>query len=102
MGRSVWFVVVNFNGLEDTRKCLRSLRDVCGPLCAAVLVDNASEVNPVDALRREFPWCDVVRNPVNGGWAGGNNVGIHHALERGAEQVVLLNNDTAVAPRLVT
>ncbi len=66
-----------------------------------VVVDNASAEDPSAALRREFPWCPVVRNPVNGGWAGGNNVGVRHALERGVDLVVLLNNDTVVAPDFV-
>ncbi len=95
---STWTVLVNYNGLDDTRRCLRSLaeRD------RVVVVDNASATDPTPELRREFPWCDFVRNPVNGGWAGGNNVGIRHALSRGAGSVLLLNNDTVAAPELVT
>ena len=45
-----------------------------------------------------FPGATCVRSGVNGGWAGGNNVGIRHALARGADLVVLLNNDTVVTP----
>jgi GT2 family glycosyltransferase len=96
----LWVVVVNYNGLEDTRKCLRSLRQVVYDPLSVVVVDNASREDPTPALRREFPECHLVRNPVNGGWAGGNNTGAVYALERGADQVLLLNNDTVVAPRL--
>jgi GT2 family glycosyltransferase len=39
-----------------------------------------------------------VETGANLGYAGGNNAGIRHALERGAEWVVLLNNDARVAP----
>ena len=101
MHQSIWVVVVNFNGLEDTRKCLASLRRIDYPTLSTVVVDNASRQDPTKVLRAEFPWCHIVRNPVNGGWAGGNNTGIRYALERGADQVILLNNDTTVAPRLV-
>jgi GT2 family glycosyltransferase len=97
----LWIVVVNFNGLQDTLKCLRSLEAVRSPHTFVVLVDNASIEDPTAAIREQFPWCPVVRNAVNGGWAGGNNTGIRFALDRGAEQVVLLNNDTEVAPQLV-
>jgi GT2 family glycosyltransferase len=93
-------VLVNYNGLEDTRKCLRSLRQVAYSPLSVVVVDNASREDPTPALRREFPECHLVRNPVNGGWAGGNNAGAVYALERGADQVLLLNNDTVVSPRL--
>jgi GT2 family glycosyltransferase len=90
-------VVVNYNGLEDTRKCLGSLELARTADTVVVVVDNASVDDPTARLRTEFPWCDVVRSAVNGGWAGGNNVGIRHALAKGAESVVLLNNDTVVA-----
>jgi GT2 family glycosyltransferase len=96
-----WIVVVNFNGLEDTRRCLRSLESL-SPAVSVVVVDNASDVDPTPGLSQEFPWCEFIRNSVNGGWAGGNNTGIRLALARGASNVVLLNNDTVVAPDFVT
>jgi GT2 family glycosyltransferase len=92
-------VLVNYNGLADTLRCLRSLEAAGRP--DTVVVDNASTENPSAALRREFSWCAVSRNPVNGGWAGGNNVGAWYALQRGADLVILLNNDTVVAPDFV-
>jgi GT2 family glycosyltransferase len=36
--------------------------------------------------------------PQNSGYAGGNNAGIQAALADGAHAVLLLNNDTEVAP----
>jgi GT2 family glycosyltransferase len=93
-------VLVNYNGLPDTHRCLRSLEAAGRPAC--VVVDNASAEDPSPVLRRDFPWCPAIRNPVNGGWAGGNNFGARYALERGAELIVLLNNDTVVAPDFLT
>jgi GT2 family glycosyltransferase len=66
-----------------------------------VVVDNASQTDPTPVLAAEFPWAHLVRNPANAGWSGGNNTGIRHALARGADFVVLLNNDTTVRPDLV-
>jgi GT2 family glycosyltransferase len=66
-----------------------------------VVVDNASTVDPLPALTAEFPAVHFVRNAVNGGWSGGNNTGIRYALARGAEFVILLNNDTIVRSDLV-
>jgi GT2 family glycosyltransferase len=96
----VWIVPVNYNGTEDTRKCLRSLAALSAP-AQVVVVDNASAPDPTAALRAEFPSVHVVRNGANLGWSGGNNTGIRFALDRGAEYVVLLNNDTTVAPDIV-
>jgi GT2 family glycosyltransferase len=97
---AVWIVPVNYNGLEDTRKCLRSLAKLSYPV-SVVVVDNASAVDPVPLLSSEFPAVHFIRNPVNGGWSGGNNSGIRYALARGADQVILLNNDTTVRADLV-
>jgi GT2 family glycosyltransferase len=97
---NIWIVPVNFNGLDDTRKCLRSLAELSHS-ASVVVVDNASTVDPVPVLAAEFPWIHLVRTSFNGGWSGGNNAGIRFALERGAEFVILLNNDTIVRPDLV-
>lgn len=95
-----WIVLVNFNGLDDTRKCLRSLEELADP-ATVVVVDNASQDDPIPILKMEFPWIDAVRSESNGGWAGGNNLGVRHALAHRADWIVLLNNDTTVAPRFV-
>ena len=96
----VWIVPVNFNGLEDTRKCLRSLAALTSP-ASVVVVDNASNEDPTSTLQQEFPSVQLIRNPVNAGWSGGNNAGIRFALGRGADFILLLNNDTTVHPELV-
>jgi GT2 family glycosyltransferase len=93
---SLWLVILNYNGLEDTRKCLASLKAVDYPQLSILVVDNASIRDPIPALRAEFPCVRYLRNPVNGGYAGGNNSGIVFALDHGADLVVLLNNDTVV------
>ncbi len=100
MNPAVWIVPVNFNGLEDTRKCLHSLAALSGP-ANVVLVDNASQPDPTGTLAAEFPRVHIVRNSENLGWSGGNNTGIRYAIERGADFVMLLNNDTTVAPDIV-
>jgi hypothetical protein len=98
----VSIVVVNYNGTDDTHKCLRSLRALDYPNAEVVLVDNGSTPPAGELFASEYPWVRVIQNAVNGGWAGGNNVGIRDALARGAEYFILLNNDTIVAPNLVT
>lgn len=100
MNANVWIVTVNYNGLEDTRKCLSSLAQLSTP-ASVLMVDNASRIDPRIELQPAFPQVHFVRNDVNAGWSGGNNTGIRFALERGAEFVFLLNNDTTVAPDLI-
>jgi len=97
MTSAVWIVLVDFNGIEDTRRCLRSLVGQTAPV-QVVVVDNASRIDVSAALAVEFPWVAFVRSDVNGGWAGGNNIGMRHVLARGADLMILLNNDTVVGP----
>jgi hypothetical protein len=84
-------VVLSWNGREDTLACLRSLEveDV-----EVIVVDNASDDGTAEAVRG----AEVIRNDRNLGYAGGMNVGIRRALERGADAVLLLNNDVEVEP----
>src|SRR5438445_788216 len=96
----VAIVLVDYNGLADTRRCLESLSRLAGDI-DVIVVDNASKADVQAALGGDFPSAHFVRCPVNGGWAGGNNRGMKIALARGADLVVLLNNDTTVEPSFV-
>lgn len=99
---NVWVVVLGFNGLDDTLQCLESLARVDDGVPGVVYVDNASADGSADAVASRFPWCHVVRNRTNEGYAGGNNSGIRYALDHGAGYVLVLNNDTVVAPDLLS
>ncbi|MEO5577050.1 MAG: glycosyltransferase family 2 protein [Gaiellaceae bacterium] len=89
-------VVLSFNGREDTLAALESLRGL-----DTVVVDNGSTDGSADAVAEQFPEVELVRTGVNLGFAGGNNVGIRRALDRGAGWVLLVNNDAEVEPGLV-
>ena len=100
---STVIVTVNYNGLGDTLRCLRSLAAIHDRDTSVVVVDNASTEDPAEAVFREAPGCRFIRLAENTGWAGGNNEGLRIALdEMGAERVLLLNNDTIVNPRIVS
>jgi GT2 family glycosyltransferase len=96
-----WIVVLNWNGKEDTITCLDSVAGVEG-VAGVVCVDNGSADGSVDAIRAAHPDVTVLETGANLGYSGGNNVGIRHALERGAEWVVLVNNDATIAPDAIT
>jgi GT2 family glycosyltransferase len=96
-------VVLNYNGLEDTLKCLESLRHVeYKGLLSIILVDNGSSVDPGPQALARYPGLTVIRTGENLGYAGGNNRGIDRALANGADFVLVLNNDTVVAPNIIT
>lgn len=88
-------VVLNWNGRDDTIRCVRSLVDVGNiPLNEVTVVDNASSDDSVAALRRAYPDLRVIINETNLGFAGGMNIGVADAIGRGSEFICILNNDT--------
>jgi GT2 family glycosyltransferase len=92
-------ITVNWNNFNDSAECLESLRKATYPNFEVILVDNGSAGDDVSLLKQRFG--DSIRlifNEKNSGFAGGCNIGIRDALARGADYVVLLNNDTVVAP----
>ena len=91
-------VIVNWNGKADTLECLGSLLSAGAKNLQTVVVDNGSQDGSVEAIRAAFPAVEVLPQERNLRFAGGNNAGIRFALGRGADQVLLLNNDTTVAP----
>lgn len=97
----VAFVVVNWNQTAVTLECLRSLERLDYPAFDVILVDNASDDDAVQVIGSAFPAVQVLRNPENLGFVGGNNRGIDAALAGGAEFIMLLNNDTVVAPDML-
>jgi GT2 family glycosyltransferase len=91
------FVVLNWNGREDTLRCLEALRAVRGEHRVYV-ADNGSADGSVEAIRAAHPEAVLIENGANLGYAGGNNPAIARAVEDGAEWVVLLNNDARPDP----
>lgn len=98
--RRLAVVILTWNGAMDTLACLESLEAAGHPAEGekVLVVDNGSEDGTLEAVERRFPWAELIRNGVNLGFAGGNNVGMRRALEEGFEFVLLLNNDTRVRP----
>jgi GT2 family glycosyltransferase len=90
-----YIIVLTWNGWNDTEECLRSLVPVASGI-RVLLVDNGSADGTPEKVRRAYPEVEVIENGKNLGFPGGNNVGIREALSKGANFVILLNNDTVV------
>ena len=90
----VSIITINYNGTAVTTELLRSLNNISYPNIEIIVVDNASKQSP-HTLKQDFPKVNVIFSGENLGFAGGNNLGIR--VSKG-EIVLLLNNDTEVAP----
>src|SRR4030042_2187559 len=100
MNPKVSIIILNWNGLEDTIECLNSLKKITYPNYKVILVDNGSKGNDARVLREKFgDYIHLIENDRNYGYAKGVNIGIRYALANSAsEYILLLNNDTVVAP----
>lgn len=92
--------ILNWKSADKTLECVLSVLQSQLPVnlrCDIRVVDNGSGSVQVEALKSGLPInVDLVENPVNTGFTGGQNLNIRHALEHGYDYVFLLNNDTVV------
>jgi GT2 family glycosyltransferase len=100
-GPLVAVVVLDWNGGDDTRACVDSVRASLWRPLDVWVVDNASREPVLDEVARCHPGVRTIANASNLGYAGGNNVGIRAALEAGAEWVLVLNNDARLEPTAI-
>jgi GT2 family glycosyltransferase len=90
-------VVLTWNNRQYTLDCLRSLEKQTIPH-TVYLVDNASTDDTAAAVAALFPTVHLIINARNLGFAAGNNAGMEAAFAGGADSVLILNNDTILAP----
>lgn len=93
-----WAVVLQWNNVHHTVRCLDSLRRLTGPRPRILVVDNGSTDGSVTTLQTAFPGVEVVELGWNTGFSAGNNVGVRRARDAGATYVWLVNNDAEVEP----
>jgi len=93
---SILIVVLNWNGIEDTEKCLDSLLKQTYNNYKILVVDNGSVDDSLERLRKiekKYEIISLAVNKQNKGFAGGVNTGIKYALKRDFDAIALFNND---------
>lgn len=100
----IYIVVLNWNRKDDTLACLQSLirLKIADFRVEIIVVDNGSENGSQEVIRRstqktkgkKIDRIRLIENKENLGFAGGNNVGLRLAQEKGADFALVLNNDT--------
>jgi len=89
-------VVVNWNAVDDTLRCVRALQLWSQLRPAIWVVDNASHDGSADLLQQACPEICLIRNERNLGFAGGNNVALAQIIAHSDAPILLLNNDAAI------
>ena len=100
-GPLVSIVILAYNQLEYTKKCIESIVENTNVFFELILVDNGSTDGTAEYLESELTsliasgMLRIIKNDKNLGYARGNNQGMAIA---GGEYILLLNNDVVVTP----
>lgn len=91
---SLSIIILTWNNIDATRKCLASLAAVNSRDDVEIIViDNGSTDGTPAAIRREFPSVRLTVNPQNRGIAAARNQGF---IKARGNKILILDNDTIV------
>lgn len=94
----VYIIILVFNGKRWLINCIASVLKTNYLKFNVLVVDNSSSDDSIRIVQENFPKVELIKNKINYGFAEGNNIGIRYALSKGADYIVLLNQDTTVDP----
>ena len=104
MRKKFVFLILHYQSLEDTYKCVDSIEDKCGSGSnndySIVIVDNASPNQTGLKLENKFKnvkQIHVVLLNCNLGFANGNNAGINYIKKHfDFDYIIMINSDTEI------
>lgn len=99
MKTKISVVVVTFNGSKWLDKMLQSVFNSSVEI-ELLIVDNASTDNSV-AIIEKYDKVHLIKSNVNLGFGKANNIGIKAALQKNADFVFLLNQDTWIFEKTI-
>lgn len=101
MAYDISIIIVNYDQKKLTLQCIESCRALRSKHSIhIVVVDNGSSEELTLPKKYQDANVTLLRSDANLGFTGGNNMGIHAAIERhNSDFVLLLNNDAQIEPR---
>jgi GT2 family glycosyltransferase/SAM-dependent methyltransferase len=95
-------LVLNWNLVEDTLRCVQSLLQSDYAKLDVMVVDNGSKSALYEELKARLPaGVQLLRSEDNLGFAAGNNLGLRAILAQDADYALVINNDTTVEPTMI-
>lgn len=86
-------VIVNYNTRDKLRDCLESLLSLADNIALEIIVVDNNSSDGSSAMVKQYDTVILLEQGENQWFAGGNNIGIHHAT---SDIVCFLNPDTVV------
>lgn len=97
----IHIVIPVFNGWKQTKICLDALRASLYRELEIIVVDHGSTDETKEALPSQYPEVVHIFGEPTLWWTGATNLGIRTAMDRGATNIMLLNNDCYVEPETI-
>ncbi len=97
----IHIVIADFNGCNQTRRCLQALRASHCQAFQVIVVDHGTDGRTRELLALDYPEVLRIEGSPLDWWTGSTNLGIRTALTRGANALMLLNNDCYVTPQTI-
>ncbi len=97
----IHIVIPVFNGWKQTKICLDALRAGLYRELEIIVVDHGSTDETREALPSQYPEVVHIFGEATLWWTGATNLGIRTAMDRGAKNIMLLNNDCYVEPETI-
>ena len=91
----VSIIIVNWNGKEFLKSCLKSIFNQTYSNFEVIVVDNHSFDESVDFIKDNFPDVKIIELDKNYGFAKAANIGIKKAT---GKYILILNNDIILQP----
>jgi len=89
-------IIVNYNVRDEIINCIESIKDHINPYDTpyeVIVSDNGSSDGSVEAIRKRFPWVNIIENNANLGFGKANNIGAKIAK---GSLLCFLNPDTLI------
>lgn len=81
----ICYVILHYKNIDDTIKCVKSLKNTTDYSSRYIIVDNGSGDGSGEKLRQLYSndaQCDVLLLPENLGFSKGNNEGYQYAKQK--------------------
>lgn len=95
----VSFVILNWNGRERLINCLRSVEKVKYSNKEIIVINNGSNDDSHEFVKKYFPGVKLTNLKKNIGYAGGKNLGVKKSK---GKYILCLDNDTLVTPEFLS
>lgn len=90
--KNIFVIILCYNSADETLELYHQVKRFYVGI-NVIVVDNNSLIIEKEKLQKRLTEDMLILNPVNLGYAGGNNIGINKSIELGAKYIWLLNPD---------